>query len=432
VTDPNTLSATDTVRRVAAGETTAEDVVRACLARIEAREDAVHAWTFLDPDLALSQARALDRASVRGSLHGLPVGVKDIIDTADMPTQMGSPIYAGHRPPNDAACVAVLRTAGAVIMGKTVTCEFAGQAARETVNPHDPKRTPGGASSGSAAAVAEYMVPVAFGTQTGGSVLRPSSYCGIFGYKPTFGTFNVRGVFPAAQSLDTLGLHARTLDDLELLSAALVRRRPRLGVVQEGPPRVGLCRTYLWDHALPETSSAVEDAANRLADAGATVTEIALPDGFEGLTQVRETLNDYERAQVMAYEWARHRESLSPQMQKTIGRGLDMDYADYLAAHRLAEDCRTRLAAMFGDLDVLLTPAADGEAPEGLDFTGSPRFQGLWTVLHVPALTLPTHTGPSGLPVGIQLVGPYRRDDALMDAARWVWDRLGPSAAART
>jgi amidase len=209
---------------ISTGRTSAEAVVQACLDRIAERDPDVHAWAFIDPSQALEQARRLDRSESFGPLHGVPIAVKDIIDTCDMPTSMGSPIYAGFQPRGDAACVALVRNAGAVILGKTVTAEFASSAPGPTVNPHNHRHTPGGSSSGSAAAVADYMVPVAFGTQTGGSVLRPSAYCGIIGYRPTFGMFNMTGVKPAAQSLDTLGLHARSLDDIELLTAVLVGR----------------------------------------------------------------------------------------------------------------------------------------------------------------------------------------------------------------
>lgn len=421
----NALTATEIARRIADGATSSEQVVRACIARIEAREQTVRAWAFLDPDPALEQARARDREPARGPLHGVPVGVKDIIDTADMPTRMGSPIYEGRRTSHDASCVALLRAAGAVILGKTETCEFAGMTPGATTNPRDPARSPGGSSSGSAAGVADLMVPVAFGTQTGGSVLRPSSYCGIVGFKPTFGTFNLRGVFPAAQSLDTLGLHARTLDDVELLTAVLVGRPPAPGPAMERPPAVGLCRTHLWDAAEPETRAAIEDAAVRLAEAGATVRDVALPDGFEGLSAAREAINAHERAQVMAHEWAHDRERISDRLRSTIERGLDLPFDEYVSALELAEDCRRRFTGMFDGLDLLLAPCVDGEAPTGLEYTGNPRFQELWTLLHAPTLTLPTHAGPNGLPVGIQLVGPHRGDDHLLAAARWVWDRLG-------
>ena len=348
----------------------------------------------------------------------MPIGVKDIIDTADLPTEMGSPIYRGHRPATDAACVALVRAAGAVILGKTVTCEFAGMTPGATTNPHDVAHTPGGSSSGSGAAVADFMVPAAFGTQTGGSVLRPAAYCGVFGFKPTFGAFNRRGVYPAAESLDTIGLIARSLDDLELMGAVLELRPPSAPRPLERPPRIGLCRTPLWDKAQPETVAAIEDAAARLGRAGARVREIVLPDEFAGLRNAaRETINNYERAAAMAHEWSSHRELISERLRKRIELGRAMPHAEYLAALRLGEDCRARLPAVFDDLDVLLAPCANGEAPRGLDDTGDPGFQAIWTILHTPALTLPTHRGPNGLPVGIQLVA-RRHEDAGCSPAR--------------
>ena len=419
-TELNSLSATAIATGVADGSFTAEAVTAACLDHIAAREEAVGAWEFLDPELALTQARGVDAAEVKGPLAGVPVGVKDIIDTHDMPTGMGSPIYDGHRPSADASCVAQMRAAGAVILGKTVTCEFAGLTPRKTTNPHDPTRTPGGSSSGSAAAVADEMIPLAFGTQTGGSVLRPSSYCGIIGYKPSFDTFSLTGIYPAAESLDTLGLHARSLDDIELASATLLRRPfAPIGELKK-PPVVGLCKTPMWDQAEPETREAVEAAAAAMQAAGAMVRDFELPEEFEWLGELRGMINGWERADVMADEWARNRDALSEQMQATIQGGLDTPYRDYVDAMHLMETCRVRTTHTFEGCDVLLTPAVDGEAPVGLAETGSPRFQALWTMLHTPSITLPTHKGSNGLPVGIQLVAPYRVDRSLLVIARWV------------
>jgi Asp-tRNA(Asn)/Glu-tRNA(Gln) amidotransferase A subunit family amidase len=422
----NTLTATELVRAIAAGDTTCEEVVRACLERIEQRENAVHAWASIDPEQALRQARELDRGAPRGPLHGVPIGVKDIIDTADLPTEMGSPIYRGHQPTTDAACVALVRAAGAVILGKTVTCEFAGMTPGTTTNPHDVAYTPGGSSSGSGAAVADFMVPAAFGTQTGGSVLRPASYCGVFGFKPTFGAFNRNGVYPAAESLDTLGLIARSLEDIELLSAVLELRAPSQAGPLDHPPRIGLCRTSLWNTAQPETMAAIEDAAKRLEQAGARVREAVLPDQFAGLRNAaRETINNYERAAAMAHEWNNHRDRISDKLRKCLEFGRAMPHADYVAALRLGEECRARLPPVFEDVDVLLTPCVHGEAPRGLDETGDPGFQAIWTILHTPAVTLPTHRGPRGLPVGIQLVAPHFADRRLLACANWIWQELG-------
>src|SRR4051812_26170352 len=277
MTSLNHLSAIEIAQGIAEKKFTAEAVVRDCLARIEAREPVVKAWATIDPDYALRQARELDRGSSRGALHGVPIGVKDIIDTADLPTEMGSEIYKGNRSFSDAACVAIMRAAGAVILGKTVTAEFAGMSPGPTTNPHNPAHTPGGSSSGSAAAVADHMVPAAFGTQTGGSVLRPAAYCGVVGYKPTFNLINRSGIKSAAENLDTIGVIARSIDDVELVTAAVVGKEPARRTM-ETAPRIGLCRTPLWDTAQPETKHAVEDAATRLAAAGATVREITLAE----------------------------------------------------------------------------------------------------------------------------------------------------------
>ncbi len=425
----NALTASEIVRATTAGEITCEAATRACLDRIAAREGVIHAWANIDPALALAQARALDRGQTRGPLYGVPIGVKDIIDTFDQPTEMGSPIYRGHRPAADAACVALVRAAGAVILGKTVTCEFAGMQPGNTTNPHAPEHTPGGSSSGSGAAVADRMVPVAFGTQTGGSVLRPAAYCGVFGFKPTFGAFNRRGVFPAAESLDTVGLISRSLDDIELLSDVLELRPSAGPVTLTRPPRVGLCRTALWAAAQPESVTAIEDAAARLGKAGADVREVTLPADFSGLREAaRETINNYERAAAMAHEWNSRRDLISERLRKRIEIGCATPHSEYVAAVQLGESCRTRFDEVFGDCDVLLTPAVHGEPPRGLDETGDPGFQAIWTILHVPTLTLPTHRGPNNMPVGIQLVTQRHEDRRLFACARWVWQELGAAS----
>jgi Asp-tRNA(Asn)/Glu-tRNA(Gln) amidotransferase A subunit family amidase len=421
----NELAATEIVRGITAGAFTCEAVVRACLARIADQDGVIQAWINFDPDAALGQARALDRATTRGPLHGLPIGVKDVIDTFDMPTEMGSPIYRGHRPPADGAVVAQVRAAGAVILGKTVTCEFAGVTAGPTTNPHDEMHTPGGSSSGSAAAVADCMVPVAFGTQTGGSVLRPASYCGVIGYKPTYNAFNRFGVKPAAEGLDTIGVIARTLDDVALVRAVLIGSSPEPLVAITAPPRIGLTRTHMWTNAQPETVDAVENAARGLDDAGAEIIEIALPDDFAGLGHAREIINDYERAMGMAHEWQHHRAAISERLAKIIERGRSIAHVDYIAAVRLAERCRVQLAGVFALADVLLAPCVRGEAPEGLHHTGDPSFQAIWTLMHTPAVTLPTATGPNGLPVGVQLIGPRHGDAHLLAVSQWIWDKLG-------
>jgi amidase len=379
-----------------------------------------------DPELALAQAHALDREPRRGPLHGVPIGVKDVIDTFDMPTEMGSPIYRGYRPLADGACVALLRRAGAVILGKTATSELAGSAPAATTNPHNAAHTPGGSSSGSGAAVADFMVPAALGTQTGGSVLRPSSFCGVFGYKPTYNTFNKAGLKPAAESIDTIGWIARSIDDIALLTAVLRRDEPKPLRSADAAPRIGVCRTELWDNAQPETKRAVENAATALGKAGAVVRDVELPAEFAGLAALaRGTINYYERAACMAFEWDNHRAALSPQMQRYIENGLKTSRADYVAAWRRVEQCRALLPQVFDGIDLLLAPCVPGEAPKGLGSTGDPTMQAMWTALHTPTMTLPTHRGPNNLPVGIQLVAQRYDDDRLFGCARWIWDKIG-------
>ncbi len=421
----NQLTAAQAARRIAKGEITSEALVVACLDHIDAREPQVRAWSYLNPAQALAEARARDRelkkSGPRGPLHGVPIGVKDVLDTGDMPTGMGSPIFDGWRPKADAACVALVRKAGAVILGKTVTCELAGIAPRETMHPLDPTRTPGGSSSGSGAGVADFHVPVAFGTQTGGSVLRPASFCGVVGYKPTYNMINRAGVKFASETLDTIGLIARTVEDAALVADVCIDRKPvKLGKL-DTPPRIGLCRNVMWDEfASLVTKAALEGAATRAKAAGAKVTKFDLGPEFAELFSRRGEINDYERACGLAWEWAHHREKLSPQMTKTVEQGLALPHARYQDALRLAEHCRLRLETMMKNVDVLITPAANGEAPVGLHYAGNPAFQALWTMLHVPTISLPLAEGPNGLPVGVQLVAPRWQDRRLLETAQWM------------
>ena len=422
----NTLSATQIVSRIADGAATCEHVARDCLARIAAREKVVKAWSFIDPELVLREARALDRQTVRGPLFGIPIGVKDIIETSDMPTQMGSPIYRNYRTLSDAACVALVRAAGALIFGKTVTCEFAGATAGPTTNPHDPKRTPGGSSSGSGAAVADCMIPVGFGTQTGGSVQRPSSFCGTVGYKPSFGLINPQGVKPAAESLDTVGLLTRTVEDAALFMRVLTNSAPVKWPDRDAPVRIGICRTPAWDRAESASCNAIEDAARRLEKAGFAISDVELPAICEELTRTREVINDFERARGMAWEWNTHREQISDALSNTIRRGLAMPRDRYVEALECVELCRERAASCFDNVDALLTPVVNGEAPVGLADTGDHRFQSIWTQLRMPAVTLPTHSGSHGMPVGIQLIGPRNADDRVLAISHRVFAILGP------
>ncbi len=414
----NTLSAVEAARQIAARNITSEALVRDCLERIAAREDEVAAWEYLDRDAVLRQARAADAGPPRGLLHGLPVGVKDLIDTVDMPTAYGSPVYAGHRPAWDAACVALARAAGAIVMGKTVTTEFAAFHPGRTRNPHNPGHTPGGSSSGSAAAVADYMVALAFGTQTAGSVIRPAAYCGVVGYKPSFGLISRVGVKALSDTLDTVGTIARTVPDAALLAAAVSGRADLL--VERplvAPLRVGICRTYEWKQAQPETVAALENAALKLAAAGITVKEINLPPTYANLVQAQTDIQLVEQSQSLAHERLTHSPQLSARLRGILEAGLQITPERYDAAQTMARNCRRSLTEVFTGCDVLLAPSAPGAAPAGLEGTGDPLFSRIWTLLRVPCVNIPVAAAGNGLPVGLQVVGPFGGDAQTLAAA---------------
>jgi Asp-tRNA(Asn)/Glu-tRNA(Gln) amidotransferase A subunit family amidase len=354
-------------------------------------------------------------------LHVVPVGLKDIIDTFDMPTEYNSPIYAGHRPVIDAACAALLRNAGGIILGKTVTTEFANRFPGPTHHPLAPSHTPGGSSSGSAAAVADGQVPLSLGTQTSGSLIRPAAYCGVVGYKPTFNSISRVGVKQQSGSLDTIGLMARTLEDIVLLRAALLAE-PYRGLNASAAPRLGLCRTPQWGEADAATQALVLDVFRRCEAAGARVREVVLPDDlFGGNVDVHRRLANWEGARNFAHEKHTHPELISAALlEGRIRDGERIPFEDYVAAQRQAEAMRAWTETMFEEVDCLITPAAPGEAPEGLAHTGAATFNALWTMLYGPCLTLPAGGGPAGLPLGVQVVGPRYADEALLSAAVWI------------
>jgi amidase len=424
MTAPNRLSAAAAIARLGSGTLTAEALMHACLDRAAERAD-VKAWIWLDAEQALAQARTADRAHRPGLLAGLPIGVKDVIDTADMPTEHGSPIYRGNRPFADAACVALVRMAGGTIMGKTVTTEFANRFPGATVHPHNPAHTPGGSSSGSAAAVADFQVPAAFGTQTGGSTIRPAAFCGIVGYKPSFGEFARGGIKLQCHNLDTLGILCREVADLPPLRAALLAAPLRPLDSVSAAPRVGLCRTPAWERADAATQALIERTASRLASAGARVAEISFAAPFADIVEHHRRIFNFEAARNYAYEYEQHNELVSRVLRDTVlTPGRELPLAAYVEAIETAEAFRRHLDDIFADVDVLLTPSAAGEAPEGLGSTGDPSFNSIWTLAWTPCVTLPAGTGPKGLPLGIQLVGPRFGDEALFDAAAWVETRL--------
>jgi amidase len=424
MTDANRLSAAAAIAQLGSDGLTAEALMRACLDRAAARES-VRAWVWLDPEQALAQARAADRDGRPGLLAGLPIGVKDIIDTVDMPTEHGSPIYRGNRPFADAACVALLRMAGGAIMGKTVTTEFANRYPGATLNPHNPAHTPGGSSSGSAAAVADFQVPAALGTQTGGSVIRPSAFCGVVGYKPSFGELTRSGIKLQCHNLDTLGIICRAVEDLPPLRAAILDAPVHPLDRNTSAPRIGLCRTPAWERADAATQALVERTAGKLAAAGAALRDIDFAPQFANILEHHRRIFNFEAARNYAYEYEQHHEQVSRVLRDTVlTPGRELPLAAYLEALETAEAFRRHLDDLFTDIDVLLTPSAAGEAPQGLGSTGDPSFNSIWTLGWTPCVTLPAATGPAGLPLGVQLIGRRDRDETLIDIAAYVVSRL--------
>jgi Asp-tRNA(Asn)/Glu-tRNA(Gln) amidotransferase A subunit family amidase len=424
---PNQLPIAEAHARMNAGKLTAVQLAEACLARVSAREADVRAWVHINADEVLAQARACDAEQRRGArksaLHGIPVGIKDIIDVAGMPAEYGSPIYAGHRASADAACVVALRKAGAIIMGKTVTTEFAMRHPNKTRNPLNLAHTPGGSSSGSAAGVADFMMPLGLGTQTGGSVLRPSSYCGVVGFKPSFCVINRVGVKPNSESLDTVGLIARGVADIAL-SLPVVTECVAPVVDAITKPRIAFCRTPQWLSAEPATVATIEAVAATLARAGASVTEYQLPPAFDAMAAAHGVINDYEAYRALSHELRTAPEKISASLQPRIPRWAACTMDDYVQAQQTVADCRRLLRDVFRDYDALLVPSAPGEAPVTLNSTGEATFNAIWTALHVPAITLPAGKGPNSLPVGVQLVGAYGADYALLACAAWAEGRL--------
>ncbi|MBV9551334.1 MAG: amidase [Alphaproteobacteria bacterium] len=414
---PTSLSLRAAAQQIAAKRLSAADYAAAWLARIEAREAEIGAWQYVDRDTVLTAARRCDDEAPRGPLHGLPIAVKDLIDTVGLPTEYGSPIYKGHRPAADAACVALARAAGAFGLGKTITTEFAYFSPGKTVNPHNPAHTPGGSSSGSAAAVAAGMAPLAFGTQTAGSILRPASYCGVVGYKPTFGLIPRAGIKSLAESLDTVGVIARTVEDAAFFVGVLTGRGALRDVAAAPAPRIGFCRTPMWDEAEPATVAALDRARGALLAAGARVEDVAVPAEHRGLVTAQDTVMAYEMARALADERVRHGDLISPALAQLFDRGLTIGPEVYDAARAEAAMARQRLPAFFADCAAVVVPAAPGEAPAGHAYTGNPVFNRMWTLLGTPAVTIPAGSGTAGLPIGVQLVGRVGDDAALMAAA---------------
>jgi Asp-tRNA(Asn)/Glu-tRNA(Gln) amidotransferase A subunit family amidase len=425
MTAPNTLSATELAQRLDAGAVTAEAIVRAHLERIDQRDADVLAWSHLARDAALERARVLDRGPRQGLLHGIPMGVKDIIDSCDQPTTYGSPIYRTHQPLADAATIALARDAGAILLGKTVTTEFANRHPGPTKNPHNPAHTPGGSSSGSAAAVADFQSVLGTGTQTGGSVIRPGAFCGVVAYKPSYGHFAPAGMKANTEWLDTIGAYARSVEDIVLFRAALMAMPFTPVATLDRPPRIAVAFTHHRDELSPEGTKAVNDAAAAFAKAGAQVKEIELPAPVRDMTEGQKTLSAFDGPRAHADEARRFPGLLSESLKKDkLEAGSKIDYATWVAARKLGETGRAAVDALFSDIDVILTAPAKGEAPPGLERTGDATFNLLWTYLWMPCVSLPFGRGPKGLPIGIQLVGRQHEDARLLDIAGWVQGAL--------
>jgi Asp-tRNA(Asn)/Glu-tRNA(Gln) amidotransferase A subunit family amidase len=422
------------------GRMTSTELVRACLERIDEVDGEVRAWTFLDREHAMRQAEAADlehkQGKLPGPLHGVPVGVKDIFDTGDMPTELGSPLWAGRTPRRDAAAVARLRAAGAVIMGKTVTTEYAYRTPGKTANPHDPSRTPGGSSSGSAAAVAALMVPGAIGSQTSGSVIRPAAFCGVVGFKPTHGLIPRSGALLLSRTLDHVGVFARSVEDAALLAETLVgfdeedpdtrpTARPPLAAVAASepplPPRLAFVRSPAWEHAEPVTREAFAELAETLGEA---VAEVELGESFARAFDMQRTIMEVEAAHNLHRDYERGGDTLSAALRQLIERGRGRTAIDYTGAIAAIVPLNQALGSIFDEYDAILTPATKGAAPRGLESTGDPIFCALWTYLGVPAVTLPLLSSEAAMPLGVQLVGRRGNDARLLRTARWLVETL--------
>ena len=438
---PALLSASEAARRIREGLLSSAELVESCLEQISALDGKVQAWAFLDEEHARRQARAADEKKASGEaigpLHGIPVGVKDIIDTSDMPTENGTVLHKGRTPRRDAAVVSMLRAAGAVILGKTVTTECAYFHPGKTRNPHDPAHTPGGSSSGSAAAVAAAMVPLALGSQTNGSVIRPAAFCGVYGFKPTHGLIPRTGILRLSRTLDHVGAFARSLDDLALLAEQLVGwddgdpdTRPRARVpfrevlAEEPPvpPMLAFIKTPHWERVDADAKDAFKELQEALGD---RIEEVDLFPSSASAWDMHTIIMETEMAVNLEAEWTKGAKKLSAKLRALIERGREARAADYLRALQTIP----RMVESFDDLfmqryDAIVTPAAPGTAPKGLESTGDPAFCSLWTLLGLPAVSLPLMRGENGLPIGVQLVGRRNFDARLLRTARWLAGKL--------
>lgn len=411
------MTASEAAAAIASGTLDAETLARGCLDRIAAREAVLKAWSYIDPAAVLRQARELDQTPRLGPLHGIPVAIKDVIDTRDMPTSHNSPIYFGHRPTADAGCVETLRAAGALIIGKTETTEFAAAGRHPpTRNPHDPDRISGGSSAGSAAAVGDGQVPLALGTQTGGSLIRPASFCGTYAFKPTWGAVSREGARIYAISLDTIGWYGRSVADLDLMAEVY-------GIGEAHPTadsisglRIAFCRSPEWAVTEAPMRDAFARAERVLAEAGATVTALDLPDAFSSLSAAHKVILFREGRAAFLNLYRAHKGLLHDEFQHRVENRDRFTDQDLIGAYDLAARCRVEFDSIASGFDAIVTPSAPGEAPTGLG-AGNPALNQIWTLLHVPCVNLPAMRSPSGMPLGLTLTGPRFSDRQLLACA---------------
>jgi amidase len=416
-----------TVEALSDGTLTARAYCESCLARFRANEAVIKAWVVLDQDRARGIAATRDVRDAQGPLHGIPVGVKDLFDTDDLPTEMGSPAFVGNQPTRNAQVVERIVAAGGYALGKTVTTEFAFMHPAETRNPWNPRHTPGGSSSGSAAAVAAGHVPVAIGTQTNGSVIRPAAYCGVVGFKPTLDTLPIQGALPFAQTLDHVGVFARSVADAAYFMAYLAEPGTFSAEVDalSRPPKVAVLPRFPWNSAERDAAAQLQATLGRLAAAGTEVQALDLPEEFDDAKRVHRTIMYYEGAREHAPRQAVHRRVFSAELNAAIDEGLATSHDEYRAALAKRASLTEMALDLFADCDAIASLPAPGAAPARLDMTGDPSFCTLWTLLGFPAVTIPTGLSDAGLPYGIQLAGPAREDTRLLRVALWCEAAVG-------
>jgi Asp-tRNA(Asn)/Glu-tRNA(Gln) amidotransferase A subunit family amidase len=412
------LTATEAAAAIASGALDAETLARGCLDKMAAREDVLKAWAYVDPAAVLRQARELDQTPSFGLLHGMPVAIKDVIDTRDMPTCHNSPIFFGHRPGADAGCVETLRAAGALIIGKTETTEFAAAGRHPpTRNPHDPRRISGGSSAGSAAAVGDGQVPLALGTQTGGSLIRPASFCGAYACKPTWGAVSREGARVYSITFDTIGWYGRSVADLDLMAEVYGIGRAQPAPASLDGVRIAFCRSPAWAATEPAMRDAFAAAERILTDAGATVTTLELPEAFSGLAAAHQVILFREGGAAFLNLYRAHKDLLHDEFRHRVENRDGFTDQALVAAYDLAARCRTEFDAIASGFDAIVTPSAPGEAPMGIG-GGSPALNVIWTLLHVPCINLPAMRSPSGMPLGLTVTGPRFSDRRLLACAK--------------